>query len=149
MITAHVVYATITGNNEDIADIVTEALEDADVQVEETEISQTDPSVFENVDICVVCPYTYDEGALPEEGMDFYDDLGDLDLKGKIFGVAGSGDVFYEEFYNTSVDKFEAAFEKAGATKGSESLKINLEPDEKDIKELDKFTAELVAKAGK
>lgn len=62
MITAHVVYATITGNNEDIADIVTEALEDADVQVEETEISQTDPSVFENVDICVVCPYTYDEG---------------------------------------------------------------------------------------
>ncbi|GAA3201547.1 flavodoxin [Lentilactobacillus kefiri] len=149
MITAHVVYATITGNNEDIADIVTEALEDADVQVEETEISQTDPSVFENVDICVVCPYTYDEGALPEEGMDFYDDLSELDLKGKIFGVAGSGDVFYEEFYNTSVDKFEEAFEKTGATKGSESIKINLEPDEKDIEKLDHFTSELVAKAGK
>lgn len=149
MITAHVVYATITGNNEDIADIVTEALEDADVQVEETEISQTDPSVFENVDICVVCPYTYDEGALPEEGMDFYDDLSELDLKGKIFGVAGSGDVFYEEFYNTSVDKFEEAFEKTGATKGSESIKINLEPDEKDIEKLDHFTSELVAKVGK
>ncbi|WP_367376059.1 flavodoxin [Lentilactobacillus kefiri] len=149
MITAHVVYATITGNNEDIADIVTEALEDADVQVEETEISQTDPSVFENVDICVVCPYTYDEGALPEEGMDFYDDLSELDLKGKIFGVAGSGDVFYEEFYNTSVDKFEETFEKTGATKGSESIKINLEPDEKDIEKLDHFTSELVAKAGK
>jgi flavodoxin short chain len=149
MITAHVVYATITGNNEDIADIVTEALEDADVQVEETEISQTDPSVFENVDICVVCPYTYDEGALPEEGMDFYDDLSELDLKGKIFGVAGSGDVFYEEFYNTSVDKFEEAFEKTGATKGSDSIKINLEPDEKDIEKLDHFTSELVAKAGK
>ena len=149
MITAHVVYATITGNNEDIADIVTEALEDDDVQVEETEISQTDPSVFENVDICVVCPYTYDEGALPEEGMDFYDDLSELDLKGKIFGVAGSGDVFYEEFYNTSVDKFEEAFEKTGATKGSESIKINLEPDEKDIEKLDHFTSELVAKAGK
>lgn len=149
MITAHVVYATITGNNEDIADIVTEALEDADVQVGETEISQTDPSVFENVDICVVCPYTYDEGALPEEGMDFYDDLSELDLKGKIFGVAGSGDVFYEEFYNTSVDKFEEAFEKTGATKGSESIKINLEPDEKDIEKLDHFTSELVAKAGK
>ncbi|CAM2984655.1 flavodoxin [Lentilactobacillus buchneri] len=146
MITAHVVYATITGNNEDIADIVTEALEDADVQVEETEISQTDPSVFENVDICVVCPYTYDEGALPEEGMDFYDDLSDLDLKGKIFGVAGSGDVFYEEFYNTSVDKFEEAFEKTGATKGAENVKINLEPDQKDIEKLDQFTAELVAK---
>ncbi|GAF36411.1 flavodoxin [Lentilactobacillus farraginis DSM 18382 = JCM 14108] len=61
MITAHVVYATITGNNEDIADIVTEYFEDAGVKVTETEISQTDPSVFEDVDICVVCPYTYDE----------------------------------------------------------------------------------------
>ncbi|MSE22191.1 flavodoxin, partial [Lactobacillus parabuchneri] len=92
MITAHVVYATITGNNEDIADIVTEAFEDAGVDVKETEISQTDPAAFEDVDICVVCPYTYDEGALPEEGMDFYDDLSELNLKGKVYGVAGSGD---------------------------------------------------------
>ncbi len=68
---------------------------------------------------------------------------------GKNLGVAGSGDVFYEEFYNTSVDKFEEAFEKTGATKGSESIKINLEPDEKDIEKLDHFTSELVAKAGK
>lgn len=147
MITAHVVYATITGNNEDIADIVTEAFEDAGVDVKETEISQTDPTVFEDVDICVVCPYTYDEGALPEEGMDFYDDLSELNLKGKVYGVAGSGDVFYEEFYNTSVDKFEAAFEKTGATKGSDSIKINLEPDEDDIKKLDQFTADLIEKA--
>lgn len=112
MITAHVVYATITGNNEDIADIVTEHLEDAGVKVTETEISQTDPSVFEDVNICVVCPYTYDEGALPEEGLDFYEDLSDEKLSGKVFGVAGSGDTFYEEYYNVSVDKFEEAFKK-------------------------------------
>ena len=31
---AHVVYATITGNNEDIADIVTEGLEDLGMDVE-------------------------------------------------------------------------------------------------------------------
>ncbi len=137
MTTAHVVYATITGNNEDIADIVTEYFENNGVDVKETEISQTDPSVFEDVDICVVCPYTYDEGALPEEGMDFFDDLSDLDLKGKVYGVAGSGDTFYEEYYNTSVDKFDEAFKKTGATKGSEDVKINLEPDEDDITKLD------------
>ncbi|MSE21822.1 flavodoxin, partial [Lactobacillus parabuchneri] len=49
--------------------------------------------------------------------------------------------------YNTSVDKFEAAFEKTGATKGSDSIKINLEPDEDDIKKLDQFTADLIEKA--
>lgn len=149
MITAHVVFATITGNNEDIADIVTEHLEDGGVKVEETEISQTDPSAFENVDICVVCPYTYDEGALPEEGLDFYEDLADEDLAGKVYGVAGSGDTFYEEYYNVSVDKFEETFEKTGATKGADSVKINLEPDEDDIKKLDAFTDKLIEAAKK
>ncbi|GEP24751.1 MAG: flavodoxin [Lentilactobacillus diolivorans] len=149
MITAHVVFATITGNNEDVADIITEHFEDAGVKVAESEISQTDPSVFEDVDICVVCPYTYDEGALPEEGLDFYDDLQELDLKGKIYGVAGSGDTFYEEFFNVAVDKFDAAFKKAGATKGAEDVKINLEPDEDAIETLDKFAEELISKVQK
>lgn len=92
---AHVVYATITGNNEDIADIISDQLKKHDIEVIETEISQTDAAELQDADICVVCPYTYDEGSLPEEGMDFYDDLQNLDLTGKIYGVAGSGDVFY------------------------------------------------------
>ncbi|MCZ3393661.1 flavodoxin, partial [Enterococcus faecium] len=36
MPTAKVVFATITGNNEDCADIITEALEDLGVEVDET-----------------------------------------------------------------------------------------------------------------
>ena len=56
-----------------------------------------DVADFEDADICVVCPYTYDEGALPEEGLDFYDDLKEADLSGKIYGVAGSGDTFYAD----------------------------------------------------
>ena len=147
MASAHVVYATITGNNEDVADIITEHLEDLGIDVSETEISQTDPSVFEGVDICIVCPYTYDEGALPEEGMDFYEDLPELDLNGKVYGVAGSGDTFYEEFYNLAVDKFDVAFAKTGATKGAESVKINLEPGEEDIANLDKFVEAIVEKS--
>jgi flavodoxin len=65
MASALVVYATITGNNEDVADVITEALEDLGVDVDETEITQADAEEFEDADICVVCPYTYDEGALP------------------------------------------------------------------------------------
>ncbi|WP_283679128.1 flavodoxin [Lentilactobacillus sp. Marseille-Q4993] len=149
MTTAHVVYATITGNNEDVADIIAEKLEDLGVEVTETEISQTDASAFESVDICVVCPYTYDEGSLPEEGLDFYDDLQELDLTGKVFGVAGSGDVFYEEYYNVAVDKFAEAFKKANAVQGSEPVKVNLEPEEDDIEKLDKLAEDLLAKAGK
>lgn len=148
MASALVVFATITGNNEDVADIVTEAFEDLDVDVDEVEITQADPSDFADVDICVVCPYTYDEGALPEEGLDFYEDLQEMDLTGKIYGVAGSGDTFYLDDYNVAVDKFAAAFDKAGATRGAAPVKIDLEPDTDDIKRLTSFVGDLVAKAG-
>lgn len=146
MASALVVFATITGNNEDVADIVTEAFEDLDVAVEEVEITQADPSDFADVDICVVCPYTYDEGALPEEGLDFYEDLQEMDLAGKIYGVAGSGDTFYLDDYNVAVDKFAAAFDKAGAIRGAAPVKIDLEPDSDDIKTLSRFVGDLVAK---
>ena len=64
MATAKVVFATITGNNEDVADIVAQELEKKGVEVSVEEISQADPEDFTDVDICVVCPYTYDEGEI-------------------------------------------------------------------------------------
>lgn len=147
MTVARVVFATITGNNEDIADIITEQFEKLGIDVTESEISQTDADEFNDADICVVCPYTYDEGQLPEEGMDFYDDLTDVDLTGKVYGVAGSGDVFYEDDFCVAVDAFGEALKKAGATQGADNLKIDLEPDESDIEKLDAFTHQLVEKA--
>ena len=113
------------------------------MDVEETEISQTEAEELTDTDLIVICPYTYDEGNLPEEGMDFFEDLGDLDLTGKVFGVAGSGDVFYEEFYNLAVDKFAKKLLATGATQGAENVKINLDPDENDIKTLDQFSQKL------
>lgn len=145
---ALVVYATITGNNEDVADIITDALEDLDVDVEKTEITMADPADFNDADICVICPYTYDEGALPEEGLDFYDDLQEEHLDGKVYGVAGSGDTFYGDDFCVAVDKFGEALAKAGASKGAENVYINLAPDEDDIKKLDAFAKQLVEKAG-
>ncbi|WP_057746294.1 flavodoxin [Liquorilactobacillus capillatus] len=144
MVKAKVVFASITGNNEDVADIISEALENKGIEVDTEEISQCDAMDFEDVDICVVTPYTYDEGALPDEGMDFFEDLAELDLKGKVYGVAGSGDTFYGEYYCVAVDKFDKAFAQAGATKGATSLKINLAPDsDEDIKQLENFAASL------
>ncbi|KRL42341.1 flavodoxin [Liquorilactobacillus nagelii] len=146
MVKAKVVFASITGNNEDVADIIAEELEKKGVEVETDEISQCDAADFEDVDLCIVTPYTYDEGALPDEGMDFYDDLNELDLKGKIFGVAGSGDTFYGEYFCTAVDDFAKAFEKAGAVQGAPAVKINLAPDsEEDIQKLTTFADQLIS----
>ena len=146
MATAKVVYASMTGNNEEIADIVEEALENLDVSVETSEISQADPSDFEDTDICIVCSYTYgDDGDLPDEAVDFYEDLKEMDLTGKVYGVCGSGDTFYDEFCKV-VDDFAGVFEQTGATKGSDVVKVDLAPEAEDIEHLEKFVGEIVAK---
>lgn len=146
MATAKVIFATITGNNEDVADIITEKFEKLGVDVAKEEISQADATEFNDVDICVVVPYTYDEGALPEEGLDFYEDLQDLDLTGKIYGCVGSGDTFYDDDYCRAVTDFSNALKKAGATQGAKDVFVNLAPEADDVKTLDAFTEQLVAK---
>lgn len=146
MATAKVVYASMTGNNEEIAEIVEEALESLNVDVETTEISQADPANFEDSDICIVCSYTYgDDGDLPDEAVDFYEDLKDIDLTGKVYGVCGSGDTFYDDFCKV-VDDFAAVFEQTGATKGSDVVKVDLSAEAEDIEHLEKFVSEIVAK---
>lgn len=144
---AVVVFATITGNNEDVADIVTDALEGHGLEVDENEMTMADVADFDDADICVICPYTYDEGALPDEGLDFFDDLKEADLKGKVYGVAGSGDTAYADDFCVAVDEFGKAFDAAGATKGAENVHINLAPDEDDIQTLDDFVDQLVKQA--
>lgn len=144
---AHVVYATITGNNEEVADIVVAAFETANIAVKKTEISQTEVDEFEDVDIAVVVPYTYDQGSLPDEGLDFFEDLADATLDHVVYGVAGSGDTYYLSDYCVAVPKFEAQFAKTQAIKGAEGVKVNLRPDETDTAALTAFVHQLIATA--
>ncbi|WP_430609829.1 flavodoxin [Enterococcus sp. DIV0876] len=144
MTLAKIVYASMTGNTEEIADIVSEALEDLAIEVEMNECTQVDADDFEDADICIVATYTYGDGELPDEIVDFYEDLQELDLSGKIFGVCGSGDTFYDDFCQ-SVDDFEAAFMKTGATKGADSVKVDLAAEEEDIQHLEAFAKKIAS----
>ncbi|EOT27973.1 flavodoxin [Enterococcus saccharolyticus] len=145
MTLAKIIYASMTGNTEEIADIVAETMEDMGIEVEIDECTQVDAADFEDADICVLATYTYDDGHLPDEIMDFYDDLLELDLTGKIFGVCGSGDTFYD-FFCKAVDDFEEAFLKTGAVKGAENVKVDLAAEEEDIQNLEAFAKALVEK---
>ena len=147
MAQAKVLFASITGNNEDIADIVAEALENNGIATEVDDISMVEVSEILDYDICVICPYTYDEGSLPDEGLDFYEELADTDLNGLVFGVAGSGDTFYGDDYCKAVIDFDQQLAEANGTRGAAPVMINLAPDEDaDIQKLDAFAAELAAK---
>jgi|SRR5699024_2073198 len=144
MPTALIVYASWTGNTEEIAEILTEKLEALNVDVTLLECHQVDAEDFINYDIAVVATYTYgSQGSLPEEIEDFHYDLGEVDLHGKIYGVLGSGEEIYG-FFCKSVDDFDKQFQKTGARKGAESLKIEFNAKSKDVERIEVFAKELV-----
>ncbi|MCM0598512.1 flavodoxin domain-containing protein [Periweissella fabalis] len=141
---ALVVYATITGNNEAVADLIIKDFQENNINVTKKEISLCDVQTLCNFDIVVLVPYTYDNGALPEEGLDFYDDLALINLSDVVFGVAGSGDLFYESDYCLAVDSFATALSAAHGIKGVENLKINLYPDTTARQEIKEFVKQLL-----
>lgn len=147
MALAKIVYASMTGNTEEIADIVADKLKDLGHEVEVDECTTVDAADFADADMAIVATYTYGDGDLPDEIVDFYEDLADVDLSGKIFGVVGSGDTFYDYFCK-SVDEFEEQFALTGATKGANSVKVDLAAEDEDIANLEAFAEEMSAKLG-
>lgn len=143
MSSALIVFASLTGSTEECADFVAEALESNGVTVDIKDSLQANASDFENYDICIVGSYTYGDGEIPDEIADFYEDLANVNLSGKVFGVFGSGDTYYEHYCNAVV-LFEEQFNKTGATKGSESIKIELFAKDEDIENLHEFAKQLV-----
>ena len=147
MALAKIIYASMTGNTEEIADIVGQKLEELGHDVEVDECTTVDASDFEDADLAIVATYTYGDGDLPDEIVDLYEDLADLDLSGKIYGVVGSGDTFYDYFCK-AVDDFEEQFAQTGAEKGAESVKVDLAAEDEDIEKLEAFSETLSAKLG-
>ncbi|GAB2024084.1 flavodoxin [Lactovum odontotermitis] len=146
MAKAEIVYCSMTGNTQACAEIVYEKLKELGVDVDIHDCTTVDPEdVFEDAELCIVGTYTYGEGDMPDEIIDFYEDMQEMDLTGKIFGAFGSGDTFYEEFCR-NVEDFDRAFEACGATRGAELVKVDLYPEEEDKKHLEAFAEELASK---
>lgn len=143
MATALIIYASLTGNTEEIADILAESLEDNGVEVDVKECTSATASDFQDYDICVVATYTYGtDGDLPDEIVDLYEELEEEDLSGKIYGALGSGDTFYDKFCQSVLD-FDQQFAKAGATKGAENVLGDLNAEEEDVKNIEEFAKSL------
>ncbi len=104
---ARIVYASMTGNDADMAEILEEDLQDYGFEVETSEASFTDASDYLENDLCIFITYTYGEGKMTDDVADFYDQLKDLDLSGKYFAVMGSGDKMYADHFCENVFDFE------------------------------------------
>ena len=147
MVRVLLVYASLTGNTRAGAETLEEAFTDLGAEIDLVESYAADPFDYEDYDICVVGTYTYGTDAdLPDEIVDFYEELEDVALDNKVYGVFGSGDEFYVGQYCLCVDYFEEQFEKTGAVKGAKAVKYNLDPQEEAVEDLQNFAKELVEK---
>ena len=143
MTKALIAYASLTGTTERIAQLLADNLRNLNITVLLEECTELYPKEFLDYDICVMATYTYgSDGALPEEAEDFYYDLEEVNLTGKIFGVLGSGDPIYKKFC-PAVDDFDEQFAKTGARRGAPPLKINLDPNELDKENIKRFAESL------
>lgn len=144
MTKALLVYTSLTGNTRACATIIESALQEEGVDVTVMDSTLADPTDFLAVDLCLVGTYTYGSDAmLPDEIADFYEELKDVDLTGKVFGTFGSGDTFYEKFCQ-SVDDFTEQFLATGAHQGAPAVKIDLDPESEDEIALRTFAKQLV-----
>lgn len=144
MSTALIVYASLTGNTEETANLLSKALISLGVETTVRECTQVSASDFLEYDMCVVATYTWGrEGELPDEIDEFYEELENIDLSGKTFGVLGTGEKIYD-YYCKSVADFHEQFLKTGAIAGSSPLKIESFPDKQAENEIFSFAENLI-----
>ncbi|QIL51289.1 flavodoxin [Weissella coleopterorum] len=146
---ARILFATLTGNNEDVADVIIAEFQRLGVETIKEDITNVEALDLNPTtqDILVTVVYTFDLGTLADEAIDFYEDLPDVDLAGVVYGVAGSGDVYYGQDYGTAVDILEQQFTKTQGIQGAPGVKVNLRPDAQATIELEQFTQALVKQA--
>lgn len=143
MIQVLILYASSTGNTEEIADLIEKYLDPTvcETTMENIEMGDMDPQRLLQYDGILFGTYTYDDGDLPFETDIFCDTLRTVDLTGKVVGVFGSGDTAYDEFC-AAVDLMKAEFKQQNARVIQHSVKVDLSPDEEDLQSIKKLAKE-------
>lgn len=133
--------ASTTGNTELMAEAMVAYLKNTHHYQVVTKTFDFDPIDVEELlayDAVLIGTHTWDDGELPYEVEDFYEELDDVDVKGRIFGVFGSADSFYDT-YGGAVDLLGDHLNNLGAMLVPQRLKVDLEPDREDIQRCEAF----------
>lgn len=109
-----IVYASMTGNTEEIANQIGKGIQESGVIVEIKDILEVDVTEIQDYDGILLGAYTWGEGDLPDEFLDFYDEMNTLNLSGKTAAAFGSCDSSYE-YWGGAVDILAAKLMELGA----------------------------------
>lgn len=131
-----IVYASVTGNTQAVAEILTERFRAEGFMLEVCEVSDFDMDQLHRYDIVVVGTYTWGSGEIPAEMRELFEALEKLERPELVTAVFGTGDSFFAEFCG-AVNRFRDMLYVH--TNLAATLKIELEPQEKDLARCSKF----------
>jgi flavodoxin I len=133
-----IVYASMTGNTEEIAEILREGILNEDVNTVVKDILEVDAKELEMYDGILLGAYTWGDGDLPDEFLDFYEDMTSIDLKGKMVAAFGSCDSTYEH-RGKAVDILTERLLECGANVIHKGMKVDLTPTAEEQKQCYQF----------
>lgn len=117
----------MTGNTEEMAEAIAEGVREQGIELDVKEVLDAVAVELEQYDGILLGAYTWGDGELPDDFLDFYDELDDVDLTGKKAAVFGSCDSSYEK-YGAAVDILIEKLQERGAEVVLEGLKVELTP---------------------
>ncbi|MBG9769974.1 flavodoxin [Bacillus vallismortis] len=142
------VYATMSGNTEAMADLIEKGLQEAEAEADRYEVMDIDDAqLFNDYDHIMMGTYTWGDGDLPDEFLDLAEDMDEIDFSGKTCAVFGSGDTAYE-FFCGAVDTLEAKIKERGGEIVLPSVKIENNPEGEEEQELMEFGRQFAKKSG-
>ncbi|MDZ5783232.1 flavodoxin [Marinococcus luteus] len=129
------IYASMSGNTEEIADILENELQKFDIQLtrEQFDIEEPDPLHLKMYDGVLFGTYTWGDGDLPYEVEDYYEEMENVTLESLKVGLFGSCDSMYPK-YGEALDIMRDQFQKQGAQIVAVPLKVELDPEAEDAR---------------
>lgn len=140
MATVLLLYITQTGNTEIMAEAIAGYLEHHghDVEIKTFDFDLIEVDELADYDLVFIGTHSNDDGYIPFEAEDFFDELEDTVFGNTVFGVFGSGDTAYDEFC-LSVELMGDRLEELDAKLIPERLMVDLMPTQEDIERIEQF----------
>ncbi|MED1865084.1 flavodoxin [Fictibacillus nanhaiensis] len=138
-------FASMSGNTEMMADAVSEGIQEVGATVDSIDIMfGYEAEKLKEYDGIIFGAYTWGDGELPDDFLDLYEDLDTIELSGMKAAVFGSCDSSYEK-YGAAVDILVKKLSDRGAELFTEGLKIELTPDEAEEEVCRTFGRDFIA----
>jgi flavodoxin I len=139
-----VIYASMSGNTEAIADLIDEQLKNHNHDVDVKDMLSLPASDFMNYDLIFIGMYTWGDGDYPDECLDIIEEIEQLNLEEKPFALFGSGDTSYPEFCG-ALDKLKELIENQNGVCLGEPLRIEFNPSKADEEEINQFVMQALS----